>query len=79
MLDYVGKPQTKDTVAKFVHHDGRNIWVQSPTGGVTDSLLFVHEAGHSCEAINRMFKGRMVRIHSELQGNGSYFNTLYYA
>lgn len=73
------KPQTKDLVSMFIHHDGRHIWVQSPTGGATDSLLFVHEAGHSCEAINRMFKGRMVRIHSVLDDNGRYINTVYYA
>ena len=73
------KPKTTEMVAMFIHHDGRHIWVASPTGGVTDSVLFAHHAGSACEAINRMFEGRMVRIHSVLQNNGSYFNTLNYA
>lgn len=94
MLDYVGKyavdsqgnllPSEEDVVAQFVAHDGNYIWLQSPTGDSSDSLLFSHYVGSSAKAITRMFDGKMVRIHRKMQYDRNvemwgYFNTLHMA
>lgn len=94
MLDYVGKyatdddgnilPSEESVVAKFVGHDGTRIWLQSPTGDSTDSLVFTHFVGSSAQAIARMFDGKMVRIHRKMQHDNNaqmwgYFNTVEFA
>ncbi len=77
-------PMEEDIVALFVCHDGMEVWLQSPTGDVTDSLNFLHYVGSSAEAITTMFRDRMVRVHRELKYDyqadmWGYFNTLYFA
>jgi len=77
-------PRTREWVLKYAHHTGKEVFCESPTGDSTDSVVFGHLAGDSAEAINKLFEGRMVRIHQELMYNYQsevwyWFNTIYYA
>jgi hypothetical protein len=74
MSDYIGNrlvdiwgndlPEEEDIVAEFIHHDGTHVWVQSPTGGQSDTLIFIHRVEAATAAwINRHYAGQKVRIH----------------
>lgn len=65
-VDYDGNvlPYTKEVTARFVAHTGTEVWVASPSGDSSDSLIFGHI--HSNTAwFAREFGGRMITIRSE--------------
>jgi hypothetical protein len=65
LIDCFGNdlPEEDRVKGEFIHHNGSMVWIQSPTGGESDTLTFIHRVEPATAAwINRHYEGQIVEI-----------------